>query len=441
MRGGVEIHRAESDFWVDNIRFSKDDFVILLSQPFRAYVKDLMEAQRYPDLRSMPDGPPIRPYDVCGWTLPLMMGVTAKRIERPFSAELTAIKSVRQPEANFQRDEGGHYFISHNTNRSFIAVNRLLKEKKKVHWLKEQIKMGDAILHPGTFYIPRKEIDADKMELLAQSLALNIRQVSVDLLGTGVYRIKPNKLGLYQPWTANIDEGWTRLILEEFEFPFDVVHNVEVRSGKLKGDFHAVIIPDMDTKQIIDGRKPEKTAGYLPKMPPGYDGGITDNGVEAFRQFVLDGGTLITLNRACNFAIEKFGLPVENVVKDKSDKEFLCPGSLLKLAVHNAEPLAYGMPASASAMFAYGPVFRPIPWAQQTRVVASYVEQNPLASGWIAGQHYLQGMPAILEIPFGEGRVVLLGFKVQNRGQTHGTFKFLFNAIHSSRIEEMTVEK
>ena len=153
------------------------------------------------------------------------------------------------------------------------------------------------------------------------------------------------------------------------------------------------------------------------------------------------GGTLIVLDSACDLVIEQFGLPVENVLKNVKETAFFCPGSLLEIAVYNTEPIAYGMPKKAAALFAKSPTFRPFHWTKRTGVIAHYPDRNPLLSGWILGDEKIRGLAAVLDIPMVKGRVVLLGFRAQNRAQTHGTFKLLLNAIHLSRAKEEVLKK
>lgn len=441
LQGGVEVHQAEEDFRVGNLSFSQGDYVILLAQPFRPYVKDLLERQDYPELRDYPGGPPIRPYDITGWTLPLMMGVNTIQIDEPFEAQLKQATQVKPPRETLVRQSGGNYLISHRANRSFIAVNRLLNEGKKVFWLKEPVEVDGKTFPPGIIYAPFKEMNENKMDFLAQEMAIEIRQSVANFEGREAYRLKEVKLGLYQPWTANMDEGWTRFLLEEFEFPYKSVYNSKIRGGNLFGEFNVIILPDMPMKQIINGRKEEKPNMYRPEVPKPYEDGITDEGVEALKEFVMKGGTLIALDSACELPIEKFGLPVENALKDVKNTEFFCPGTLLEIVVDNTEPVAYGMPTKAAAMFANSPAFRPIYWTKRTRVVARYPEYNPLLSGWISGEDKIEGLSAVLDVPMGEGRVVLIGFRAQNRAQTPGTYKLLFNAIHLGGSEEVVIKK
>ena len=279
------------------------------------------------------------------------------------------------------------------------------------------------------------------MQHLVEQLSLEIKQTGESLKGQVAYRLKPVKLGIYQSWTANMDEGWTRFILKKFEFPFVLIDNNKIRNGGLKRAFDAIILPDMEPQKIINGLKITRPDIYSPKVPKEYQHGIGSEGVEKLKEFVTKGGTLIVLDSACDLVIEQFGLPVENVLKDVKDTDFFCPGSLLEIMVDNTEPVAYGMPKKAAALFAKSPAFRPFYWSKRTGVLAYYPDDNPLLSGWILGDEKIRGLAAALDIPMGKGRVVLLGFRAQNRAQTHGTFKLLLNAIHLSRAKEEVLKE
>ena len=337
--------------------------------------------------------------------------------------------------------EKANDLVSHKTTRSFNLVNRLLKDGKKVYWLKNAIDIDEHHWEPGTIYIPAKEIKTEKMQRLVEELSLEIKQTGKSLQGQVVYRLKPVKLGLYQPWTANMDEGWTRFILEKFEFPLKPIYNTKMKKGALKRNFDAIILPAMEPEKIIHGLTITKPDIYSPQLPKEYQHGIGHEGVENLKDFVRKGGTLIVLDSACDLVIEQFGLPVENVLKNVKHTDFFCPGSLLEIIVDNTEPIAYGMPKKAAALFAKSPAFRPFYWTKRTAVLAYYPDDNPLLSGWILGDEKIRGLAAALEIPMGKGRVVLLGFRAQNRGQTHGTFKLLLNAIHLSRAKEEVLKK
>jgi hypothetical protein len=154
--------------------------------------------------------------------------------------------------------------------------------------------------------------------------------------------------------------------------------------------------------------------------------------VEALKTFVEKGGTLVTFGASAGFAIEKFGLQLRNVVAGRSTREFWCPGSTLRITVDNAHPLAWGMPPEALAVHLNGnPVFEVLPTSHNDRyeVVARYADRNVLQSGWLIGEPAIAKKAAMVAARHGEGRVVLIGFRVQHRAQTYGTFKLLFNTL------------
>jgi hypothetical protein len=234
-----------------------------------------------------------------------------------------------------------------------------------------------------------------------------------------------------------MDEGWTRFLFEQFEFPFANVQDAEVRAGGLKQAYDVLVIPSMSTEAIVDGLK----AGTV---PPQYAGGVTANGVRAIKAFVEEGGTLVLLNQAALLAIDRLGAPVQDLLKDvrPPDRrqasadgkpvEFACPGSVLRMRFDVKHPVAFGMPEEAPGMFIQSPAFRfaPVFGDTRARAIATYAPEDVLMSGYLKGEKYLKNAVAAAEVPMGKGRIIMLGFGVEQRGQPHGTFKLLFNSLY-----------
>ena len=407
---GIEVHQATRPLAV-NGREYRDAWVVLMDQPFSPLVKELFEKQEYPDLRATPNGPPIRPYDVAGWTLPMQMGVETATVLIPLTAEqragLRQIDAVTLP-APGVTGSGAAYLISRNTNESFRALNEALAGGAKASFAK------DGILLSG--------IDANVAASLARKHSLPVQGAAA---GDSVAVRKP-RLGLYRGWQAAIDEGWTRWILEEYGFAPVTLRNGDVQAGHLRDRFDAILLPDSSARSMLDG--------FLPGSIPGeFAGGIGETGVQALRAFVRDGGTLIAFNNATLFAIEQFHLPVVNALAGLNADQFYCSGSLLKIELRDmAHPVAAGMPRDPIVMFERGPAFDTRP-GFRGNVLASYSrEENPLASGYLLHPERIQGKAAALEVFYGEGRIYLLGFRPQWRGQSHGAYKLFFNAIYDS---------
>jgi len=250
--------------------------------------------------------------------------------------------------------------------------------------------------------------------------------------------LKKVKVGLYQPFTANMDEGWTRLLLENYNFDFVTMHNKDFKNKNLKDKYDVIIIPEMNGDLIKTGYYSGEYARYNRPKPPEYDSGVGRIGVENLKTFVeKDGGYLITLGEACNFAIEDLGLRVNNVLKNIKSEEFFCPGSLLKISVDNTQPIGYGMEDEIIGYQNSNIAFSTtIPFGGFDRsVIARYPTKDLLKSGFLLGEDLLYRRAAIVDVKQKKGHVILLGFKVQNRHQTFGTFKLLFNAIHLAGMD------
>jgi hypothetical protein len=231
-----------------------------------------------------------------------------------------------------------------------------------------------------------------------------------------------------------MDEGWTRWVLEKFEMPYTTVRDKEVKDEKLKEKYDVLILPS-DNKIMITGENREEyyrnRGRVIPHYPPEYESGIGKEGVENLKKFVEEGGTLITLNNACDFVIDEFKLPIKNVLADLKPKEFYCPGSTLKTYIDDGSPTAYGMPSEGLIVFWNSPAFAIIPTAnnEDYRIVVRYPDERMLQSGWLIGEKHLRRRAAMIDAKHGEGRLILIGFRPQLRAQTHGTFKLLFNAL------------
>jgi hypothetical protein len=222
-----------------------------------------------------------------------------------------------------------------------------------------------------------------------------------------------------------IDEGWTRWLLENFGFAPQTLRNGEIQAGKLRDRFDAIILPDSGSETILNGF----AAGTLPGE---YVGGLGITGSASLREFVQAGGVLVAFNNASIFAIEQLGLPVTNVLAGLKEDQFYCSGSLLQLDLKDmTNPAVWGLPREPIVMFELGPAFD-TKEGFRGKVLATYPkERDPLASGYLLHPEKIQGKIAALEVQYGEGRVYLFGFRPQWRGQSHGAYKFIFNAIYS----------
>lgn len=234
------------------------------------------------------------------------------------------------------------------------------------------------------------------------------------------------RLGLYRSHVPSMDEGWTRWVLEHGETANHSLRDDEVRRSNLRVKYDTIIIPDQARNAILNGHR----SGA---MPPEYTGGLGEQGVKALREFVEQGGTLVCLNRASDFAIEEFKLPVRNVVAGLPRTDFFVPGSILRIELDTSDPIAKGMPKESIAWVENSPVFeiKSDPLALlRVKIIARYSkDKDPLLSGWLLGGYRIKGKAALVEVGIGKGRIILFGFRPQYRGQSLATYPLLFNAI------------
>jgi hypothetical protein len=313
----------------------------------------------------------------------------------------------------------------------------------------------DAAGHP----IPPYDVTAHSLALLtgakviAVTHPIEFAKPPFSGFGTGkqstVGTNRPRPTLLYKSYMPSMDEGWTRWIFDENEgeiekltstdFAYRSVGNTQITEGNLNTISDVIIFPDQSPNSILNGYAKGS-------MPDEYTGGVGKEGVENLRKFVENGGTLVFLNRASNFAIEQFKLPVRDVTRGLNRKDFYIPGSILRTELDTTHPIAKGMPAQSIAWFENGPVFEvlspgfsrppageepPKGGTQNVRIIARYPSdpKNILLSGWALGAEKIAGKAALVEFTIGKGKIILFGFRPQYRGQSLATFPLFFNAI------------
>jgi len=429
MAGGIEFHRAEESFQAQNRNYPAGTYVALASQAYRPYLIDMLGPQIYPDRRQYEGGPPEQTFDLTGWTLPYQMGVQAIRVDFPFEAQTTAIQQAEFPVGSVSGG-GSTYLLDHNVLDSYRAVNRLLKDGAEVAWATKGFTSGGRRYPAGTFIVSGSGVGS-RIETLAAELHL---QVQAGNAPSETLPLESLRLGLYKPWVANMDEGWTRWILEQWGFPYTTLQDAEIRNGRLGEKYDVIVLPNVPSRTIVRGHE----EGTVPSQ---YAGGIGENGLAALLEFVRDGGTLITFNASSNLPIDHFKVPLRDVSGDYASTEFFLPSAILKVDVDNTHPIAYGMEETANVLIHGSPVFEQLGidemspdgehgYLSDPHVVARYPNANAFMSGRLIGDHVLHNKPALVEVEYGKGRMILFGFRPQNRAQTHGTFKLFFNALY-----------
>jgi Zinc carboxypeptidase len=461
---GVIVERATAAFQAAGHRYAAGTFVIRLAQVFGRYAKDMLEAQTYPEVRLTPQSPPEPPYDVTAWSLGMQMGVATTFVDQPFEASLEVLKTVPLPAGGIH-GSGGTFLIDAVYNDGFAAVNDVWSAGGRVR--RAAASFAGPERHrfaAGTWVI--EGISREAMQRIAGELGLDVYAGGAP--SVRLASVNRPRIGVYQPWGSNMDEGWTRWVLDHYGFAYTTLHPQDVRAANPAVADSAVAIPDSLRAMWpphVKAHAPPRVAhapfadrfdvllftdqsasGILDgsssvSLPPTYRGGIGEQGLAAVWDFVRQGGTVVALGSAGDLFIAQWPIPVRDVSEGLSSDELLIPGSIVRVQVDNTHPLAWGMPDTTYGYFIRSPFYALTEGFrnQTVSVPVRFPNANLRASGWVRGAEYVQGTAAAVEVDFpaaGQGRagkLILVGLRPQHRAQTHATFKLLFNALVGGR--------
>lgn len=436
LRGqGIEVEINAGELVVADRRFGSGSFVVRLGQPRYGVIRTLLERTFYPDNQWTrgPDGAP-RVRDLATDTVAEFMGVEVVPVDvLPAAARLIPVPEVVRPGFRMSHRAAG-YLLDGRLNDSYAVVNRLLAARLPVWRLDEELNVGGRTYPAGAFYV---EGDSRRVARYARPRA--VEPVALDAPpALNARPLARRALGLYQRyWGGNIDEGWTRLVLEQFGFDYTTVRDADIKAG-LPG-IDTLLLPSDSRRLMVGadgsgGRAPggRRLQQYAQTVPPEYRSGLGEEGLGAIRTFVEGGGRLVAWDRAAEVVADALGLNVVNVVSGLDAKAYFTHGSTLRVEVDTTHPLGQGMPRRALVLSWNSPVFSiaELVRAERYEPVVCYPDHDLLASGWLIGEDHLRGRIVMLRVPCGAGEVVLIGCRPQFRATTHGTFKLLFNCLY-----------
>ena len=412
--GLVETYRANEDFMADGAPFRQGDWIIPIQQPYGRFAKAMLESQRYPVLRD-DSGALRQPYDATAHTLPVFLGIETFAINTLPKLPNEAVKSPVVLTGKLLGSSSVFAIDPANT-ASYRALNLLLKKDIPVYWVQSPMQNGNQEIPIGTILVDAKGREATLKEMAQQSGA-DMQGLSNKPTGP-MYRLQTPRIGLYKSWVANMDEGWTRWVLEQYDFSFKTVTDADIRAGELHEKFDVIILPDQAARNIERGHSAEI-------MPAQYANGLGEIGIYQLRTFVEKGKTLVALDAATELPIRNFWIQIRDVTEGLPAQKFNAPGSMLRVIADAKHPLTYGARREEAIFFNNSPAFR----LDEGKGILTYPRSNLLLSGWLEGEEYLIGQHALVEVPVGAGRVILFGFRPQFRAQVRATYKFLFNAL------------
>jgi hypothetical protein len=435
---GVELRRLVDDVTLDGRIYQAGDVVVPLAQPYRAFVKEVMERQYYPERRYVPGGEIIRPYDITSWSLPLHFGVSTDEIGVR-SAALEAASAPFAPSDELAAEPavgGWGIALDPRDNSAFGATFRALADGRDVFRADDELELGERTLPAGAIVVRRPS-----SEVLAAASAgrvVNLDERPDDELR----RVEAPRIALIETWFHDMDAGWTRYLLEAFGVEYTLLRPGDVAVTDLASDFDVVVFPDADAHVLTDGSYEHRGEYRSNDYRPEFRKGIGDEGRQQIDRFLDAGGRVVSWGRSTALFIRSVTLgdgpdavevevPVRDDTEQLEERGLYVPGSLLAVRLLDDHPLTRGMP-DAAVVFSRGrPVLGtdlPLLVADR-RVVAVFSERGIVASGYAEHEELLAERPAAVWVRIGRGQLVLFGFQPQFRASMPATYKLLFNAL------------
>jgi hypothetical protein len=427
---GIEIHRTSREITLYGVKHPAGTWYLPARQPYRAHLKDMMERQKYPS-RFTAGGQAEPPYDVAGWTMPLLMGVRSIEIKEPLAIESARFTDWRHPRMTVEGDlaKAKSIFIENRSSDDLTLIQALITAGVPVRFHTKTLELPGRTLHAGFAEIEPNEAARKTIDSIADRLGSHLIANERETIASNMtYALTNQRVALYQPWESSMNEGWTRLVLEHLGIPYVTVHRDDILAGRLRERFDCIVFPSISARSLRSGFAAGETE-------PAYVGGL-DGSKDLLKDFVQKGGNIVAIENSCGYVIEELGLPVENSVGTLSSREFYGPGSLVAASAEGSNPLTFGMPDKFSVYFdrslglksAAKPA-NELGTKLDTAVRYGADSKTLLESGWLLGPEKLSGLTALGECSIGQGRVILFAFPPQNRAQTAGTFRLLVNAL------------
>lgn len=437
---GIFVHQTTEAAIMGGKSYPAGTWVVRTDQAFRPHILDLFEPQDHPNDFAYPGGPPVAPYDAAGWTLAYTMGIQFDRILDELTIPMKRLpygEPIPFPTVAQVGNEKGWIFNA-GANYSFAAVNALLQEGIEVSRITDTL----GSISAGSFFVHLTQKNKAKVhQLVSRSGAI---PTPVQQKPSRMVQIQPARIAIWDQYGGSMPSGWTRFLMEQFKFPYEVIYPRDIDSTPLREKFDVIIlvggaIPPFNPANGTGGRAREINKETIPAEFHSRLGRISlTTSLPALKAFTNDGGTIVCIGSSSQLAYH-FQLPVSDALveivngqeKKLPHEKYYIPGSVLRVSTNNQTPAGWGMPENADVYFDESPVFRLQPAAQlsnQIKPLAWFGSTHPLRSGWAWGQNYLKDGITAFEAQVGKGRLLVFGPEINFRAQTYGSFRWLFNA-------------
>ncbi|MDX9846463.1 MAG: M14 family zinc carboxypeptidase [Tenuifilaceae bacterium] len=436
---GVTVSQLGENVLVDNRLYSKGDFVVSLAQPFRAFIKEVMEKQVYPERHYTPGGEMIKPYDITTWSLPLLMGVNAVEVNTRSVDLEKNISSIGEIDRyTISNQSVNNLVLKAGNNDSYLAAFAVLGKGGKVFRITEDLVIENIAVEAGSFVIPQQS------QKFLDGVTLIEKPIAVESLGSDkLVEVKMPNIGLVESWFSDMDAGWTRFIFDNYRIPYTVLRPADLADAKKLKGIQLIVFPNHSAELLSTGKRKRGNDYYPMNMPPEFTKGMGKQGKQNLLKFIHDGGKVVAWGQSTELFLgvhelelskdskEEFTLPVSEVSAALTRDGLEAIGCHVMVNSIKNHPLTYGMPESFPIYFTGSPIFETsVPYFDtDRRVLISYPVGDPRISGYIKNGKLLEDKAALVWIRKNQGQLLLFGFNPQFRGQTSGTFKLLFNAL------------
>ena len=436
---GIKVFRLKSAVQSGNLSFAEGDVIIPLAQPFRAFIKEVLEKQVYPVRHYTPNGEVIKPYDIASWSLPLHNGVKSFEIIELIDGDEDLMEEI-QGSYTLAKGPVNYPFLAFpvTSNESFrIAFKAASKGIDVWRTNKEILENGEKI--PAGSFIIKTPGDESVRKNLMESVTISPIGMNNSNEGTV---LKIPRIAIVESWFHDMDAGWLRFVLDTYSIPYRVIHPADIKTIDYS-KLDVIIFPDESKTILLDGKMKMGESYYVAAYEPQYSKGMEKEGLGKLFKFLNDGGKIIAWGESVALfegyqtiqidkeKKEEFQLPFTDLSENLRKAGVYCPGSLVRMKVADNSPLSLGMPSETGIFFRGRPAFSTtVPdFDMDRRVIGVIPEDNILMSGYCENQEKLANTPVMIWLKKGKGQMVLMGFSPQFRASTHGTYKLLFNSI------------
>ena len=447
---GIDLYKLNQTITIDNKIYQKGDIVIPMAQPFRAFIKEVMEKQNYPVRHYTPDGKVMKPYDITSWSLPLHMGVASDEINEKIEIPASQLNKIIFP-FNLKEKPADNFkslVFTINNNESYKAAFLASKLGLDVQRLTGKTTIGGKPLPAGSFIVSANKSTKSKLDELLENLTVSPLFIqNENEFETEKFNIP--KIAVVESYFHDMDAGWTRFLFDKYFIPYKTIKPGEFEKTDFAKNYDVVVFPSENKSVLMEGKYKSGEGYTISNYPPEFTKGIGKKGMEKLMTFLDKGGIIVSWGNSAELFMgtltikrtekdkEEFQLPVRDISKNLSKDGLYVPGSLLKVQLKDAHHLTYGMNNELGIFFRGRPVFATsIPhFDMDRRVVALFPKENILISGYAEKVEKLKNRTAMVWLKKGKGQLVLFGFNPEFRGSTNSSFKLLFNSLLLRKIE------